>query len=124
MLRPKAVAVQPEPHIPWEVDGSVLTVGSGEETVVVDLQERQTDSETVIEICRCEGGLMEGVCGSYVLSIEIPPRRYREETTEPDGSGEGTPVTPAPEPLDIASVVLRLWTVDVDENTEIETEEI
>lgn len=118
MLKPKVEAVQPEPHIPWEVDGSVLTVGSGDETVVIDLEERRTDSETVIDIYKGPKGLGErNKCGSYVLSVEIPPRRYREETAE-QGDGEGASVTLAPEPLDMASVVLRLWTA------EIETEEI
>jgi hypothetical protein len=37
LLKPKVEAVQPEPHIPWEVDGSILTVGSGDKTVVIDL---------------------------------------------------------------------------------------
>jgi hypothetical protein len=65
-------------------------------------------------------------CGSYVLSVEIPPRKYREEEGEPDGgSGEGQSFTLVPEPLDMASVILRLWTVETgDENTETGTTEM
>ena len=109
MLKPKVEAVQPEPHIAWKINSSVLTVGSGEDAIAVDLEERQTDSETVIDICRCEGGLMEGACGSYVLSVQIPPRKYHEEAGE-ESPECGTGIILVPEPLDIASVILRLWT--------------
>jgi hypothetical protein len=111
--------VQPEPHVPWDVDGSVLTIGSEEKTISIDLEEYQTDSETVMDIYGSPEGLgVCGKCGSYVLSVEIPPRKYREEEGEPyGGSGDGPSVVLVPEPLDIASVVLRLWTVE-SETTE------
>jgi hypothetical protein len=80
-------------------------VGTGEDTVVIDLEERQTDSVTVIDVTQGVNGLAEGIHGPYVLSVEIPPKRYREIE---------------PEPFDAASVVLRLWTYFANQNIEME----
>jgi hypothetical protein len=112
--------MQPAPHIPWSIeDDSCLCVGSGEELIEIRLADRQTDSVTVIDICRCPGkGLMEGACGAYVMSVEIPPTRYKEEVVEDfDGS---TVMNVTPEPLDVASVVLRLWSINDTDATEME----
>ena len=129
MIKPKVIAVQPEPHVPWDIDGSVLIVGTEDDNIMIDLEERQGDGQVVIDICRCPSGFMEGVRGVYILSAEIPPRRYREEidesgeaglwSGEPDGSAAlSMPrVKHIPEPLDIAAVVLYLWNYD---NTETE----
>jgi hypothetical protein len=117
MNSPKVVELQPEPHVAWGADGTLLRAGSGEDAVEIDLAERQGDSETVIDVCRCPEGLMEGACGSYVLSIEIPPRKYREETGDAANmtfDEEGTSIIPVPEPLDMASVTIRLWTDGVE----------
>jgi hypothetical protein len=126
MNSPKIVELQPKPHVPWGFDETLLKVGAGEDIVEIDLAERQGDSEAVIDICRCASGLMEGACGSYVLSVEIPPRRYREETGDTQdmsGSEEVTGTIFVPEPLDMASVTIRLWT-DEAEAEETNEEEI
>jgi hypothetical protein len=107
--------LQPEPHVPWKIDGTVLAVGEEDERVEIDLAERESDSQVVIDICRCSMGLMEGACGEYVLSVEIPPRRYREEESEASGvenggMSSGAGMILVPEPLDLASVTVRLWT--------------
>jgi hypothetical protein len=104
VVKPKALEIQPEPHVKWDVEDTVLTVGEGEDTVIIDLSERQEDGEAVIDICRGPNGLMEGLNGAYVLSVEIPPRRYKSSE---------------PEPLDIASVTVRLWT-DEREGTNVQ----
>jgi hypothetical protein len=96
-------AIQPAPHVAWAIDGTVLAVGTGEDSVIVDLNERQTNSVTIIDVTRGANGLVEGIHGPYVLSVEIPPRRSFEME---------------PEPLDAASVILRLWTYN--HNTEME----
>ena len=125
MIKPKVIAVQPEPHVPWEIDGSVLIIGTEDDSAMIDLEERQGDGQVVIDICRCPSGFMEGVRGVYILSAEIPPRRYREEIDESEDAGvwseeaDGEPaalpmpkVNLIPEPLDMAAVVLYLWTYD------------
>ena len=129
MNKPKIEVLQPEPHVPWNIDGSVLTAGIGDDLVVIDLEERQADSEVVIDVCRCPSGLMEGVCGAYVLCVKIPPRRYREEadetmeTASEDVDGEeiigGPNIILVPEPLDLASVVISLWTDEVKEMEDV-----
>jgi hypothetical protein len=123
MNSPKIVAAQPEPHVAWGVDGSLLAVGTEDELIVIDLAERQDDSAVVVDITQGPDGLAEGVHGPYVLSAEIPPRRYREEVSEGE---EGETTVFVPEPLDVASVVLHLWTVVtvVNDTETTETEEI
>ena len=115
MLKPKVEAVQPEPHVPWEVDGNVLTVGTEENNIVIDLEERQTDSEVVIDLYKGSGGIGErDRCGSYVMSVKIPPKRYREEAAEPGNGGDFESGALVPEPLDIASVEILLWTAETN----------
>jgi hypothetical protein len=110
LLEPKIEKLSPAPHVAWRVDGTVLIVGMDEHTI--DLAERQDDDVVIIDICDCPGkGLMEGVCGAYVLSVEIPPKRYRTEAWVEEEVN-----VLVPEPLDVASVTLRLWTYEKEED--------
>jgi hypothetical protein len=110
LLEPKIEEVQPAPHVTWRIDEGALIVEDVDCCqVAIDLTERQTDSEVVIDITRDPQHLKEGIHGPYVLSVIIPPRRYREELGEPSESGDTGTVTQVPEPLDVASVTVRLW---------------
>jgi len=95
------------PKIDYELNGTVLTLGGG--AVSIDLAERQTDTETVIDICHDDGHLVEGLGRWYVATIIIPSKRYRlVDTGQVDENG--APVM-APEalPIDLDSVILNLW---------------
>ncbi|MDR2042056.1 MAG: hypothetical protein LBP98_07030 [Tannerella sp.] len=109
MNRPKSIAVQPAPHVPWDVLDGVLLVGSGEDLVRIDLAERRTDSYETVDVTRGPAGLVEGIHGPYVLSVEIPPKRHE---------GDGGSV----EPLDIAAVTIHLWTTRQETGADAETE--
>ena len=117
-VMPLVIEVQPKPHAEWDVEGTVLTVGTGDESLEIDLAERQCDDETIIDICRCPDGVKEGVSGSYVLSVKIPPSRYREEAAEPGNGSDFESGTLVAEPLDMASVELLLWTVETNSTDE------
>jgi hypothetical protein len=96
--KPKVIAIQPEPHVLWDLHDNILVVGFGEKSLQIDLAERQSSSQEVVDITQGAMGLMEGIYGPYVLSAEIPPRRYEDDGT--------TPI-----PLDMAAVTVLLWTV-------------
>jgi hypothetical protein len=107
MNRPKIIAMQPEPHVSWDVLDKILVVGSGEDLVQINLAERQSESQEVIDITQGAMGLIEGIYGPYVLSAEIPPKRYADD---------GTTVVP----LDMAAITVRLWTIqNVDESAPV-----
>ncbi|WP_422448177.1 AAA family ATPase [Thermoanaerobacterium sp. DL9XJH110] len=95
------------PKIDYTLDGTVLTLGGG--AVSVDLATRQQDTETVIDICRDDGHLVEGMGRWYVATIIIPPRRYHlVDTGQVDENGAPVLASEAL-PLDLDAVVLNLW---------------
>ncbi|GHV79111.1 hypothetical protein AGMMS49944_09020 [Spirochaetia bacterium] len=105
----------------------VLTIGE----IVLDLDEEERDQEVVISFTQCEGVIHRGLmsCGDYVAEVIIPPRRYVQEEV-PDEAGEdpdedmGTHTENVPVPLDIDSVILKLWpVVDSLDGAEIDEQE-
>ena len=95
------------PKIEHALDGTVLALAGG--AVSIDLAARQQDTETVLDICRDNGHLVEGMGRWYVATIIIPPKRYHlVDTGQVDENG--APVM-APEvlPIDTDTVVLNLW---------------
>jgi len=97
------------PKIDYALNGTVLTLGGG--AISIDLAERQADTETVIDICRKDGQLVEGPSRWYVATIIIPPRRYHlVDAGQVDENGAPVLAREAL-PLDIDSVVLNLWAV-------------
>jgi hypothetical protein len=102
----------------YSLNGSILTIGG----LSVDLAQEQGDQEVIITIGRCKGMVHRGLMGKsceYLADVIIPPRKY--ETVDVEGPGSGTvgsgdeePVThteSVPVPLDLDSVILRLWPV-------------
>jgi hypothetical protein len=125
-VMPKIIKIQPEPHVTWSIEGTILTIGEEDEVLIIDLAEREGDDEIVVDVTRGPDGLAEGIHGPYVLSAEIQPRKYREEVSSSESAGGiGAPeATRVPEPLDIASVVLTLWTTEIENTLENAEEEI
>ncbi|WP_027717308.1 hypothetical protein [Desulfovirgula thermocuniculi] len=101
------------PKIDYALNGTVLSLGSG--TISIDLAARQQDTETVIDICRDDGHLVEGMGRWYVATIIIPPRRYHlVDTGQVDENGAPVLAREAL-PLDTGSVVLNLWALPKQE---------
>lgn len=95
------------PKIAYALDGTVLTLGDG--AVSIDLAERQSDTEVVIDVCLNNGLLIEGIGLWYVATIVIPPRRYHlVDTGKTDENGAAI-MAPEAVPLDLDAVVLNLW---------------
>jgi hypothetical protein len=101
----------------YSLEGAVLTIAG----IPVNLEEEQDEQEVIITFAACDGKVHRGMmpCCQYVADVIIPPRKY--ETVEVEGPGSGTvgsgdeePVThteSVPVPLDLDSVILRLWPV-------------
>jgi hypothetical protein len=91
------------------------------EGVVVDLEGSTLDDcQNILNITRngdgsCVLGL-EGKAG-YVADIEIPPRQYRYETR---GEGEEERTEKIHLPLDLNTVVLKLWPYGTEEKQSVE----
>jgi hypothetical protein len=103
----------------YALNEAVLTIGG----IAVDLEAEQEDQEVIIAFSDHNGMIHRGMmpCCRYVAEVLIPPRRYElvavEHTpvNEDDGEGKesdeeaGTHTENVPVPLDIDSVVLKLW---------------
>jgi len=107
----------------YQLTDSILTVAG----IAVDLEAEQGDQEKVIAITKCgvTGKIMRGMmpCCKYLADIIIPPRKYKEVevTEEPVTPPKGKPkdedavthTENVPLPLDLNSVILRTWPVEV-----------
>jgi hypothetical protein len=104
----------------YSLQGNILTIGG----VAIDLATEEGEQEVRITLGCCNGMVHRGLmtCCTYVADVIIPPRRYETVVTErspdtDDGDTDEAPTTrmeSVPLPLDIESVILRLWPV-VDE---------
>lgn len=85
----------------FTVDGTVLTIGS----LSIDLAERQTDVQRIIDVCLDNGytTIQEGVGAWYVATIIIPPREYQLVKNDDDETSI------VPTSLDVSKVEIRLW---------------
>jgi hypothetical protein len=99
----------------YSLDGDSLTIGG----VTINLTTEQGDQEKIIILGRCNGMVHRGLmpCCAYVAEVVIPPRWYESEEVEGE-DGETTTIT-TPVPLDTESVVLRLWPVVDEAESEI-----
>jgi hypothetical protein len=113
----------------YSLEGAVLTIGG----IEVDLEAEQEDQEVIIPFSDHNGMIHRGMtpCCNYVAEALVPPRRY--ETVEVEGpptsafSGNGeegdeevpaTHMETAPAPLDLDSVILKLWPAEYDRQEE------
>lgn len=94
------------PKATYSLQGKVLTIGG---QVSIDLQERQSDVQKVIDICLDNQlqTMREGIGAWYVATIIIPPKQ-RELVPSGDEKGNDIYIERDRE-LDINKVELRLW---------------
>jgi hypothetical protein len=120
-----------EAYSDYSLEGAVLTIGG----IAVNLEAEQEDQEVIITFSDHNGMIHRGMmpCCNYLAEAIIPPRRY--ETVEVDGppanalSGEGkkgdkaevpaTHMETVPVPLDLDSVILKLWPAEHDRHEEV-----
>jgi hypothetical protein len=118
----------------YSLDGTLLTIGE----ITLDLEAEEQDQEVIIPFGSCEGMIHRGLkpCCDYVAEVVIPPRRYvvidvdNEPQTGNEGIGDepdeepGTHTENVPVPLDLDSVILKLWPiVDLPDEATAEGEE-
>jgi hypothetical protein len=97
----------------YEVDEQTKTLRLN--GIAIDLEaEVQEGCQNIITITRTlEGRFVRGLegKGGYVADIEIPPRDFTDVET---GEGEEKTITRMALPLDTATVVLRLWPIEIE----------
>ena len=92
----------------YKLEGKVLTVG---DQVSINLQDRQSDTQKVIDICLDNQlqTMKEGIGAWYVATIVIPPKQ-RELVPSGEKDEEGNDILIERErELDTNLVELRLW---------------
>jgi hypothetical protein len=101
----------------YTLEGTTLSIGG----ISVDLVAEQGDQENIITFSSCNGMIHRGMmpCCKYVAEVLIPPRRYElmevaNERNEDDEDDEepGTHTESVAVPLDLESVVLKVWPVE------------
>lgn len=107
------------PKIPYDVRGTKITF---DDDLTINLAKRERDDPVHIDVCADrDGELVIGAAAGrrYVAEIDIPARRYEEQSEPPvpneggegeDPEGEGD--SPVPIPLDMDTVTLSLWAVE------------
>lgn len=98
------------PKATYSLQGKVLTIGG---QVSIDLQERQSDVQKVIDICLDNQlqTMRESIGAWYVATIIIPPKQ-RELVPSGEVDEEGNDIyIERDRELDINKVELRLWSL-------------
>lgn len=83
----------------------------GDDDLSIRCDTRQRDIVNVVDVCADDNGdlvIGVGVGRYYVAQVEIPPVQYREVEDETEESGTRM----EPIPLDMADVVVVLWSMD------------
>ena len=104
-------------YVPFKVDGTTLYAGQGENTVLADLQEIQSDmAQTVYVMQDYSGSLSVGFDSSlpYILLMaEIPPYQTQMvDTGEKNKDGEEQ-YKPERVPIDVDNIQFTLWPLHV-----------
>ncbi|MCD6526989.1 MAG: hypothetical protein J7K75_08390 [Desulfuromonas sp.] len=103
----KHVAVGPVSD--YALDGSVLTVAG----VAIDLAARQADVTAMVDLTADHNGVVaEGLAGSYVASVVIPPRQHRFVDSGELGFDDQPVMSRQALPLNVAAVQLFLWPME------------
>lgn len=112
----QVVEINEGTKINYEQSGYKLFFGDDE--IMVNCSKYQKDWPVHLDICADKSSnLVIGVGEGryYVAQIDIPATEYTEaETTETTENGESVAETAAPEPkpLNMADVILTLWSID------------
>jgi hypothetical protein len=108
----------------YSLEEATLTIGG----IEVDLEAEQEDQEVIITFSDHNGMIHRGMmpCCKYVAEVLIPPRQYLSVETEGppagftgDGEAPETHMETAPVPLDLDSVILKLWPVESSRQEEM-----
>jgi hypothetical protein len=112
------------PEFVLDEENKMLTV----EGIEIDLEAEVKDSQNTISITMgVDGSFIQGLegKGGYVADVIIPPRKYlfeevvQEEDPEEEDENEGKKTQnfiKTPIPLDLETVIIRLWPVNNKEN--------
>ena len=96
------------PVASYSLEGLVLTVAGQ----IVDLAECQTDVIATVDLTADRNGVVaEGLSGSYVASVVIPPRQYHFVDSGKLGLDDQPAMSRQALPLNVAAVQLFLWPV-------------
>ena len=103
--------ISPGQKAPCGNEGALIFVGSGENLVMIDATQRQSDQEEVIDIYQDDmGTLVEGEKNLwYAATIVIPPLQYQIVDTGQVNDQEQPILAKEQLPLDLDAVTVVLW---------------
>lgn len=103
--------ISPGQKVPCGNEGALIFVGDGENLVMIDAAERQSDQEEVIDIYQDDmGTLVEGEKNLwYAATIVIPPRQYHMVDTGQVGDQDQPVFERESLPVDMDAVTVVLW---------------
>ena len=95
---------------PYKLEGAALFIGSGENTLQFDLENRQSDVGTCIDIRQgISGTLSEDAGLAYAANIRIPAARYHMVDTRTKNDKDEEVFQREKIALDLEEVELILW---------------
>lgn len=101
-------------YVPYGVEGSVLFVGRGENTVSIDLEAEQADRAKLIRVAQDYSGTLVFENSKYrtALLLDIPPERTRlVETGELNEKDEPIKIVEKI-PVDVDNCTITLFPLD------------
>lgn len=112
--------ISPGQKAPCGNEGALIFVGDGENLVMIDAAERQSDQEEVVDIYQDNMGTLVEVEKSlwYAATIIIPPRQYHIVDTGQVDDQEQPVLEKEPLPLDMDAVTVVLWPLNKPLNNE------
>jgi hypothetical protein len=115
----------------FSIEGTILTVAGA----TIDLALEEGEQQVIIPFGSCNGKAHRGLmpCCLHIADVIIPPRKYHEAIFDgpPQGNSgmnedEELPAThteTVPTPLDVESVVIRVWPVVEAQTDTVQEEE-
>lgn len=95
---------------PYKFEGAALFIGSGENTLQLDIENRQADVEICIDIRQGINGTLSEDSGlAYAANIRIPAARYRIVDTGVKNEKDEEVFQREKIALDLEEVELILW---------------
>ena len=108
--KPQIREINDGTKIPWRVSGTKIYFGEDDD-LMINLTKRQREYPVYMDVCAdSDGNLVigTGVGRDYVAQIEIPAYQYAESGNLSDAETETREILP----LDMADVIVTLWSID------------
>lgn len=107
----------------YSLDGSILTISVGDQSINIDLTAVQSDTQQVIDISLDgELKLQDRVEKWYVANVVIPPQKTHFIDSGQTDENDNPVLLPETLPIDLDEVSLILWALPVTPVTPLTNE--